>query len=147
MNACLRHLLTLTAVAAVAFPPLAHADFYLIVQSANPQPALTQKEAVDLFMGRNRAFQNGDIAQTYDLPRDSIQRAEFYRQLTGLGQAQVNSYWARLMFSGQTLPPQSVADEAAMIETVKRKPGAIGWIRKEPADKQVRVVLVIKEVP
>lgn len=144
MKSCLRHLLTLTAV---ALAPLAHADFYLIVQSANPQPTLTQKEAVDLFMGRNRAFQNGDFAHTYDLPRDSVQRAEFYQQLTGMGPAQINSYWARLMFSGQTLPPQSVADEAAMIDTVKRKPGAIGWVRKEPADKQVRVLLVIKEGP
>ena len=96
-------------------------------------------------MGRNRAFRNGDFAQVYDLPRDSVQRAEFYQHLTGMGPAQVNSYWARLMFSGQTMPPHSVADEATMIETVKRKPGAIGWVRKDPADKQLRVLLVIKE--
>lgn len=142
MKACLRHLLAMTAV---AFSPLAHADFYLVVQSANPQSSLTQKEAVDLFMGRNRAFRNGDPAQVYDMPRDSAQRAEFYQRLTGMGPAQVNSYWARLMFSGQTLPPQSVSDEGAMIETVKRNPSAIGWVRKEPADKQLRVLLVMKE--
>ena len=142
MNAWLRPLL---AFAAVAFSPLAQADFYLVVQAANPQPALTQREAVNLFMGRTRAFQNGDIAQVYDLPRDSAARAEFYQRLTGMGPAQVNSYWARLMFSGQTMPPQSVPDEAAMIDTVKRSPGAIGWVRKEPADKQLRVLLVIKE--
>ena len=41
--------------------------------------------------------------------------------------------------------PQSVADEGAMIDTIKRNPGSIGWVRKEPVDKQVRVVLVIKE--
>jgi hypothetical protein len=142
MKAYLRHLLVLIAV---AFAPLAHADFYLVVQSANPQQSLTQKEAVDLFMGRNRAFRNGDLAQVFDLPRDSAQRADFYQRLTGMGPAQVNSYWARLMFSGQTMPPQSVADEAAMIETVKRNPNAIGWLHKEPADKQLRVLLVIKE--
>lgn len=142
MNAYLRHLL---AVTAVLFAPLAHADFYLVVQSANPQPSLTQKEAVDLFMGRNRAFRNGDLALVYDLPRDSAARADFYQRLTGMGPAQVNSYWARLMFSGQTMPPQSVVDEAAMIDTVKHTPGAIGWVRKEPADKQLRVLLVIKE--
>lgn len=142
MNACLRHLLVLTAV---AFAPLAHADFYLVVQSANPQTSLTQREAVDLFMGRNRAFRNGDLVQVFDLPRDSAQRADFYQRLTGMGPAQVNSYWARLMFSGQTMPPQSVADEAAMIETVKRSPNAVGWLHKEPTDKQLRVLLVIKE--
>ncbi len=142
MRAYLRHLLALIAVAS---SPQAHADFYLVVQSANPQPSLTQREAVDLFMGRYRAFRNGDPAKVYDLPRDSAQRAEFYQHLTGMGPAQINSYWARLMFSGQTMPPQSVSDEAAMIETVKRNPSAIGWVRKEPADKQVRVLLIIKE--
>lgn len=142
MNAGLRHFL---ALAAVVFAPMAHADFYLIVHSANPQQSLTHKEAVDLFMGRNRAFRNGDLAQVFDLPRDSAQRNDFYLRLTGMGPAQVNSYWARLMFSGQTMPPQAVADEAAMIETVRRSPGAVGWVRKEPADKQLRVLLVIKE--
>ena len=142
MKAYLRHLLVM---AAAAVAPLAHADFYLVVQSANPQPALTQKEAVDLFMGRNRAFRNGDLAQVYDLPRDSALHAAFYQRLTGMGPAQVNSYWARLMFSGQTMPPRSVADEAAMIETVKRNSNAIGWLQNEPTDKQLRVLLVIKE--
>jgi hypothetical protein len=49
------------------------------------------------------------------------------------------------MFSGQTMPPQSVANEAAMIEAVKRSPSAIGWLTREPADKQLRVLLVIKD--
>ena len=139
------HFRTLLAATAALFAQLAHADFYLVVQSANPQPSLTQKEAVDLFMGRNRAFRNGDLAQVYDLPRDSAARADFYQRLTGMGPAQVNSYWARLMFSGQTMPPQSVVDETAMLDTVKHTTGAIGWVRKEPADKQLRVLLGIKE--
>ena len=142
MKAPVRHLLAL-AVAALA--PLAHADFYLIVQAANPQPALTQREAVGMFMGRNRAFHSGEVAQVYDLPRDSTQRAEFYQRLTGMGPAQINSYWARLMFSGQTMPPYAVQDEAAMLAMVKSNANAIGWVRKEPSDKALRVLLVLKE--
>lgn len=142
MKAPVRHLLVL-AVAALA--PLAHADFYLIVQAANPQPALTQREAVGMFMGRNRAFHSGEVAQVYDLPRDSTQRAEFYQRLTGMGPAQINSYWARLMFSGQTMPPYAVQDEAAMVAVVKSNANAIGWVRKEPNDKALRVLLVLKE--
>ena len=142
MKAPVRHLLAL-AVAALA--PLAHADFYLIVQAANPKPALTPREAVGMFMGRNRAFHSGAVAQVYDLPRDSTQRAEFYQRLTGMGPAQINSYWARLMFSGQTMPPYAVQDEAAMVAVVKSNANAIGWVRKEPNDKALRVLLVLKE--
>ena len=142
MSTVLKSLLLAMALAAA---PLAHADFYVIVQAANPQRALTQKETVDLFMGRSRAFANGDFAQVFDLPRDNPQRAAFYLALTGMSPAQVNSFWSRLMFSGQNMPPQALADEAAMADFVKRNPGAIGWLGKEPADKLLRTLLVLKE--
>jgi hypothetical protein len=144
MHRRIRHLLI---AAAAVFTAHAHADFYLVVQAGNPQRSLTQKEAVDLFMGRNRSFANGDFALVFDLPRDSAQRAAFYQALTGMSAAQVNSYWSRLMFSGQSMPPQPLPDEAAMIDIVKRNPSAIGWLSKDPADKQLRSVLVLKESP
>jgi hypothetical protein len=132
---------------AVAIVPGAHADFYIVVQASNPQHALTQKQALDLFMGRSRAFDNGDFALLFDLPRDSPKRAAFYRSLTGMSPAQVNSYWSRLMFSGQSMPPQSLPDEATMINIVKRNPNAIGWLSSEPTDKDLRALLVIRESP
>jgi hypothetical protein len=135
----------LLVVVATAFSSCARADFYLIVQASNPQRALTQKEAVDLYMGRSRAFANGDFALVFDLPRNSAQRAAFYQALTGMNPAQVNSYWSRLMFSGQSMPPQSLPDEATMIDIVKRNPNAIGWLTKAPTDRQVRTLLVIPE--
>jgi hypothetical protein len=144
MRARLQHLLL--AVTA-AFAGTANADMYIVVQAGNPLRSLTQKEAVDLFMGRSRAFANGDFALVFDLPRDSPQRSAFYLALTGMNQAQVNSYWSRLMFSGQSMPPQPLPDETAMIDIVKRNPSAIGWLSKEPTDKQVRTVLVLKEAP
>jgi hypothetical protein len=127
------------------FAPFARADFYIIVHASNPQRSMTQKEVVDLFMGRSRAFVGGEFALAFDLPRDSAGRAAFYQALTGMSAAQVTSYWSRLMFSGQSMPPQPLPDEATMIEIVKRNPNAIGWVTREPADKQVRTVLVIKE--
>ena len=131
------------ALLALALP--ARADFYIVVHAGNPQRALTQKEAVDLFMGRSRAFANGDFALMFDLPRDHPRRAAFYQALTGMSVAQVNSYWSRLMFSGQSAPPQALPDEAAMTGILKRNPSALGWLSKEPADAGLRTLLVIRE--
>jgi hypothetical protein len=128
---------------ALALP--ARADFYVVVNASNPQRSLTQKEAVDLFMGRSRAFAGGDIALIFDLPRDNARRAAFYQALTGMGVAQVNSYWSRLMFSGQSVPPQALPDEAAMVGMLRRNPGALGWLSREPTEPGLRAVLVIKE--
>lgn len=138
----IRHLLALASLA-LALP--ARADFYIVVHAANPQRSLTPKEAVDLFMGRSRAFANGDFALIFDLPRDNPRRAAFYQALTGMSVAQVNSYWSRLMFSGQSVPPHALADEAAMVNMLRRNPGALGWLSREPTEPGLRAVLVIKE--
>ena len=138
-------LLQLAAVALLAGARPAQADFYVVVHASNPQRTLTQKEAVDLFMGRSRAFANGDFALIFDLPRDHPRRAAFYQALTGMSVAQVNSYWSRLMFSGQSVPPQALPDETAVAGILRRNPSALGWLSKEPTDAGLRTVLVIKE--
>jgi hypothetical protein len=140
-----RLLLPLAMLAGLACAAPARADFYIVVHASNPQRSLTQKEAVDLFMGRSRAFANGDFALIFDLPRDHPRRASFYQALTGMSVAQVNSYWSRLMFSGQSVPPQSLPDEAAMSNILRRNPSALGWLSKEPTEPGLRSVLVIKE--
>ncbi|MDE2401164.1 MAG: hypothetical protein KGL90_05830 [Burkholderiales bacterium] len=134
--------LMLCATLAATF---AQADVYVIVNASNPQLSLTHKEAVDLYMGRTRVFANGDHVLACDLPRDSAVRASFYRALTGMSPAQVNSYWSRLMFTGQTMPPQALPNEAAVVELVKHNPGAMGYVSQEPTDKGLHTVLVLKE--
>ncbi|MGD9842012.1 MAG: hypothetical protein AB7F79_03880 [Steroidobacteraceae bacterium] len=128
----------------LALAPSAHADFYIVVEASNPQQSLTQKQVVDLFMGRSRSFTNGEFSVLLDLPRDNPTRAEFYQALTGLSAAQVNSYWSRLMFSGRNTPPTSFKDEATIIAMLKRNPNAIGWLSTQPTDKRLRTLLVIK---
>lgn len=123
----------------------ATADVYIIVHAANPLQVLGAKQAVDLYMGRNRAFPQGEVAMTLDLPRDSEVRDQFYRLLTGMGPAQVNSYWSRLIFSGQTLPPRALHTEAEVAEMVRRNTSAIGYVSEMPADPALRVVLVLKD--
>ena len=128
---------------ALALP--ARADVWVVVPTSSSVKAMTQKELVDLYMGRSRAFPDGTFALPFDLPRDDPGRASFYKSLTGMDLAQINSYWSRLMFSGQTLPPQPLPGEAAMADLVKRNPSAVGYLLQEPAaDKGLRVVLVLK---
>ena len=82
---CLLGVLILTAAAA------AHADFYVVVHTSQPVRDLSQRDAVDLFMGRHRSLGNTSAAQPLDLPKDSPARAGFFRALTGMSLAQINS--------------------------------------------------------
>ena len=122
----------------------AHADLHLVVNATSPLKTMSSKEAVDLYMGRTRTLAGGDYVLLFDLPRDNATRAAFYLQLTGMAPAQVNSYWSRLMFTGQTLPPQPLPSEAAVIDMVKRNPSAMGYVSSEPTDRSVRVVLTLR---
>ena len=133
------------SLCAAALP--ARADVWVVVPVSSSVKSMSQKELVDLYMGRSRAFPDGTFALPFDLPRDDPGRAAFYKALTGMDLAQINSYWSRLMFSGQTLPPQPLPGEAAMADLVKRNPSAVGYLLQEPAaDKGLRVVLVLKAV-
>lgn len=127
------------------FGKMAHADFYIVLHASNPQESMTKKEVVNLFMGRSRGFPNGGFALVFDLPRDDPNSADFYKALTGWSMSQVNSYWSRLMFSGQSMPPQPLPNEKAMIEILKRNPSGIGWLSKAPEDNSLRTILVLKD--
>jgi hypothetical protein len=96
-----------------------------------------------LFMGRARTFPDGTLAAALDLSDDAL-RAGFYGQLSGMTLPQVNSYWARLMFSGRNLPPQRLDSPDTMMERVKNNPAAIGWLPEAPRQKGLRTVLVLK---
>ncbi|MGE5452225.1 MAG: hypothetical protein ACM3VZ_10355 [Acidobacteriota bacterium] len=123
----------------------AWADVYVIVNATNTIHALTNKEAVDMFMGRTRTYPNGDYVLAFDLPREHATRVAFYQTLTGMTPAQLNSYWSRLMFTGRVMPPQMLLTEQNVVDMVRRNPGAIGYVGQEPQDKGVRVVLTLKE--
>jgi hypothetical protein len=136
---------SLAALCLAGLAPPARADVFVVVPTSSSVKAMSQKELVDLYMGRSRAFPDGTFALPFDLPRDHPGRAAFYQALTGMDLAQINSYWSRLMFSGQTLPPQPLPGEPAMADLVRRNPSAVGYLLQEPAaDKGLRVVLVLK---
>lgn len=136
----------LLALLAATAAPHARADYFIVVNEKNPVRQLSHKEVLHLFMGRSRQFPGGGTAVAYDMP-DITQREGFYRALSGMNLSQVTSYWARLMFSGRSLPPQRLEHVAAMAEQVGRDPLAIGWLPEPPKHKGVRTVLVLKSAP
>lgn len=120
------------------------AEIVVIVNSANQVTELTQRQVIDLYMGRTSHFPNGQKLQRYDQPGSSNVRSDFYYRITQKSVAAINAYWARLIFTGRASPPREVADHLEMLEIVERNPNAIGYIAKEFLNDQVTVVLEIK---
>ena len=118
-------------------------DPVVVVAANSPLPTLSRSQAVGYFTGRLRNLPGGEPVQPLDLPTTHPLRERFYRLLTGLGPAQMNSYWARLSFSGQMQPPLVIDTEALMLRSLRDNPRAIGYSAKPPEDERLRVLLVL----
>lgn len=139
---CVRLAVALALVFVCSPMPVRAADsLYVIVSAQSSVRSLTQKEVLALYTGRARTLTDGELVTPLDQPRDSMVRAEFYQLLTGMDIARINSYWARLHFTGQVQPPPAVGDDAAVIQRLRADPSAIGYVTREPGNPAVRVVL------
>jgi ABC-type phosphate transport system substrate-binding protein len=122
-------------------PISTYAEMVVIVNKNNKISNIELSNLQDIYMGRLRAFKDGNLA----LPIDQAKlRADFYQKLTQRPIEQINAYWARIMFSGEASPPRIELDDASVISIVKANSGAIGYISIENTNKEVKVLLKIK---
>jgi ABC-type phosphate transport system substrate-binding protein len=117
------------------------AEVAVIVHPKNVLDALSPQQVQDIFLGRARTFPNGRYALPID--QSSALRADFYQRLTHRPIEQINAYWARIVFTGQSSPPLQVPDDAAVLKTVRENEGAIGYVDRAHVDSFVRAVLIL----
>ena len=126
---------------AVASEP---ASIVVIVNPASGVDQLTRNEVIDIFLGRYRKLPSGRAALPIDVAEASTERERFYQLLVKKSPADMSSYWARLVFSGQTSPPFQVPDSKTAIELVQSNPNAIAYVDRASVGTGVKVVLEIK---
>lgn len=132
-------LATLPAMAPAAEP----GTLAVIVNPASGVQHLTREEVIDIFLGRYRKLPSGSVALPIDVAESSQLRARFYQLLVKKSPTEMSSYWARLVFSGQTSPPFQVPDANTAIELVSSNPNAIAYVELSQVTPGVRVVLKI----
>ena len=116
-------------------------NLVIIVNPASGIEHLTRSQIVDIFLGRNRKLPSGAVAIPIDLRSGAPERNEFYLLLVGKNLAQMSSYWARLVFSGQATPPFPVSDVRTALDLVATNPNAIAYLDRTAVDSRVKVVL------
>lgn len=130
--ACLLALLPATAC---------RADVVVVANSRSGIDKLSRDEVINIFLGRFRQLPSGLSALPIDLPATQAERATFYRLLVNKELADINAYWARLVFSGRTTPPRQAKSADEVIDFVGTTPGAVGYLDRSKVDARVKVVL------
>jgi ABC-type phosphate transport system substrate-binding protein len=115
----------------------------VIVNPASGIDRLSREEVIDIFLGRFRKLPSGRAALPIDV-ETSDERARFYQLLVKKSPAEMSSYWARLVFSGQTSPPFKVPDAKTAVELVESNPNAIAYVDRASVNSHVKVVLEIR---
>ncbi|MBC8026260.1 MAG: phosphate ABC transporter substrate-binding protein [Steroidobacteraceae bacterium] len=118
-----------------------------LVVVVNPQSgvdSLSRDEVIDIFLGRYRKLPSGKTALPIDIAESNTERARFYQLLVKKSSAEMSSYWARLVFSGQTSPPFQVPDTKSALELVQSSPNAIAYIDRSAVSASVKVVFELK---
>jgi ABC-type phosphate transport system substrate-binding protein len=115
----------------------------VIVNPASGVDRLSREEVIDIFLGRFRKLPSGRAALPIDVEA-ADERARFYQLLVKKSPAEISSYWARLVFSGQTSPPFQVPDSKTAVELVQSNPNAIAYVDRASVFSRVWVVLEIR---
>lgn len=111
------------APAEPAAPPATlSAELFLV---AHPGVELPAAQARDLFLGeapeRSPAL----------VPVDNTEaQADFLKRVLRLGHEQYDKLWSRKAYRDGREPPARLAGDAAVLDFVRRTPGAVGYVRR-----------------
>jgi len=93
-----------------------------------------------IFLGKVKAFEGGSAATPVELAEGHEIRSSFNNDFLGKSDAQMKSYWGRLVFTGKATAPLQAASDEAMIESVSKNPNLIGYIDASKATGAVKVI-------
>ena len=116
----------------------------VIVHPQSGVNTLSTDDAVNIFMGRYRKLPSGIVAFPIDIGDGSAERRRFYEALVQKNLADIDAYWARLMFSGQTSPPLRVPDSSTAVQLVAGNRAAIAYVDPRHIDNRVKVVMELQ---
>jgi len=137
-------LLCYTSFALVAWCALSPAQaetLVVIVSAESGIEHLSKDDVINIFLGRYKKLPNGISA----IPIDTLPLKEsFYYRLVEKTPAEINAYWARLIFAGGIRPPEEKKTERLAIARVIETPGAIAYVNKSFVTKQVHIVFELE---
>ncbi len=137
-----RYLCVMLLLALLAGPAVAN-ELVLVGNPDNDLENLSRQQVINIYMGRYRRLPNGTSA----LPLDHTgYRKDFYRRLVDRTLPEIDSYWARLVFSGRGSPPRQVNDTEELLAMVSQNRGAIGYMPSAEVDDRVVVLAKLNEL-
>ena len=102
--------------------------------------SITSTEAADIFLGKLTKLPDGTRVTVIEHKDGDPVKDEFYEKVVGKTPSQLKAYWAKLVFTGEGVPPKEYAGDKSVLERVAATPGGIGYVSDKPGDNSVKVL-------
>lgn len=127
------------ALALLLSAGLSQAELVVITHAGNSLNSLGASQLSRIFLGQTGVYPDGKQAIPLDVGGDS--RNQFYRDVLKKSPAQIEKYWARMIFTGKAQPPREV--RAAEVKAlVAETPGAISYLERSKVDASVKILSI-----
>lgn len=121
-------------------PKAVLADHVVIVHPSNNAP-ISKTDLENLYLAKTKSFPNGSSAVPLNLKESADTRSRFESEVVGRSEAQMKSYWSRLVFTGKAVPIRQVNSDEEMVKAVASDPSAIGYVSAASVNGSVKTVL------
>ena len=129
----------LTALTLASCFTMAQAGSVVVVGSSSPIGASNEGDVVKAFLGKKKDL-GGVSVIPVDQGEGNPARNDFYANVVKKSEAQLKSYWSRLIFTGKGQAPQVVGGDAEVKNMVATNPNIIGYIDESAVDGSVKVI-------
>lgn len=120
-----------------------YSEVAVIINASNSAP-ISKEEIANIYLGKIKFFPNGDAVVPLDHAEGSDIRKQFLDEVVGKKEGQMKSYWSRLIFTGQGVPPQVLSNDADIVTEVSKNPAGIGYVNSSSVNDKVKVIHTIK---
>ena len=114
----------------------------LLVTRADPGETLSDRTAARLFLKDKQFWKNGQRVVPVNLPPAHEAREAFTRSILKRSRRELVEFWTEQHFKGVE-PPVVLESEDAVKAFIRQVDGAVGYIRRDRLDPDLRVLLVI----
>ncbi len=148
-----RSLIALAAVLFVAHvawgaePEALHSGIAVVVGRSSVVKSVTKDGLREIYLRRQRLWQDGTRAIPVNLPPTNPLRDAFSRLVLGRSTQDTVAYWNARYFEGIT-PPQVLPSARAILRFLEAEPGAIAYLPVAEVDtKTCRTLLILDATP
>lgn len=118
------------------------ASYKVVTNTSINVTSISADQLSRIFMKKTTKWADGTSAQPVDQTGSTALSEAFSRGVHGKPARAISSYWQKMVFSGRMVPPPKVSGDNEVLDFVRSKTGAVGYVSSSASTEGVKVLQV-----